>query len=581
MSGRAGGLLAGMLLAITALGCISHAPADLVLTNGKIVTVDPELGEVEALASRNGRIIAVGDAQFIAGLIGPDTQVLDLHGRTAIPGFIEGHAHFTGMGEAARNLDLSGVDSWDEVVTMVAEAARRAKPGEWILGRGWHQEKWSRAPQPSVEGFPTHHALSAVSPENPVCLRHASGHACFFNQKAMELAGVDSGTGDPEGGEILKDEAGQPIGIFRETAQALVGRAHMKELAQRTQEEAEADLRQVIRLADQECLSKGVTSFQDAGSPFSTVDVMKKMAQEGKLGTRLWVMIRDSNSRLAEKLPAYRMTGVGEDRLTVRAIKRTLDGALGSRGAWLLTPYTDSPESTGLATASIESVTETARLAAIHGFQLCVHAIGDRANREVLDLYEKTLKEHSLLKDHRWRVEHAQHLHPSDIPRFAGLGVIASMQGVHCTSDGPWVTARLGEERARTGAYVWRRLIESGALVTNGTDAPVEDVDPLKSYYASVTRRMPDGSAFYPDQKMSRIEALQSYTIHCARAAFEEQIKGSLTPGKLADIVVLTKDILTVPEEEILDTRVLMTIVGGKLLYLNEDATREGFVSVP
>ena len=554
-------ILAGLCFSV--IGC-THA--DLVLKNGKIVTLEDDIGEVRALAVRGGRILAVGDDASIERYVGPFTKVIDLGGKLAIPGFIEGHGHFTSIGQAQLNLNLMNVTNWDEVIAMVAAAAKKAEPGEWIIGRGWHQEKWDRVPSPNVEGFPTHESLSAVSPDNPVCLRHASGHACFSNAKAMELAGVDSNTPDPPGGEILKTAAGQPIGIFREAAQDLVSRVQRASLDD-SPEATEARLRRIIKLADRECLSKGLTSFQDAGSSLATIDTFKKMVEQGEIGTRLWVMIRSSNERLAANLDKYRMIGAGDDHLTVRAIKRGIDGALGSRGAWLLQPYTDSPESTGLNTASVASVTETARLAKKHGFQLCVHAIGDRANREVLDIFEQAYKKTPPMVDARWRMEHAQHLSPSDIPRFGALGVIASMQGIHCTSDAPYVRARLGSQRAEEGAYVWRKLIDSGAVVSNGTDAPVEDVSPIQCFYATVTRRLKDGSTFYPQQKLSRIEALKTYTINCAYAAFEEDIKGTLKPGKLADIVVLSNNILTCPDDKILDTKVLYTMVGGKVLY--------------
>jgi predicted amidohydrolase YtcJ len=314
-------------------------------------------------------------------------------------------------------------------------------------------------------------------------------------------------------------------------------------------------------------LAKGVTSFHDAGSDFETVDLLREMADDGALGVRLYVMIRTSNDELAEKLADYPLVGYADHHLTVRALKRSIDGALGPHGAWLLEPYSDMPESRGLNTATVESVTETARLAMLHDFQLNVHAIGDRANRETLDIFERAFRDDPPEADRRWRVEHAQHLHPDDIPRFADLGVIASMEGIHATSDAPWVVPRLGEQRAREGAYVWRTLMESGAVVTNGTDAPVEDVDPLASFYATVTRKTKDGTAFYPEQRLTRAEALQTYTINGAYAAFEENIKGTLTPGKLADITVLSKDILTVPEEEILTTDVVYTIVGGEVRY--------------
>ncbi len=541
--------------------------ADLVLRNGKIVTVDPGRPHAEAIAVRGDTILAVGSNKEIAPYVGEKTQVIELAGKLTIPGFIEGHGHFTGIGQAKMNLDLMAVKNWDQIVGMVAEAARKAKPGDWILGRGWHQEKWDRVPSPNVEGFPSHGSLSKVSPDNPVLLTHASGHASFANAKAMELAGVTRATPNPPGGEILHDRDGNPLGVFRETAQALLRKALANARARRPAAEVEAESRRAVELATRECLSKGITSFQDAGSSFETIDLFKKLAGEGKLGLRLWVMVREDNEALKNKLAQYKILDLGDRRLTVQAIKRSIDGALGSRGAWLLEPYADLPSSTGLNTTPVEEIRETARLALQHGFQLCVHAIGDRANRETLDIFEKAFQSHSGKKDLRWRVEHAQHLHLADIPRFGKLGVIASMQGIHCTSDAPWVVKRLGEKRAREGAYVWQRLMKSGAVVSNGTDAPVEDVSPIASFYASVSRRLVDGSVFYPDQRMSRQEALKSYTLDAAYAAFEEGVKGSLKPGKLADITVLSRDIVTVPENELPGTDVLYTIVGGKVAY--------------
>ena len=298
---------------------------------------------------------------------------------------------------------------------------------------------------------------------------------------------------------------------------------------------------------------------------------MKSMVDDGRLGIRLWVMLRESNEALAARGADYRMVGYGNNHLTVRAIKRSIDGALGSRGAWLLEPYSDSPESTGLNTTTPESISNTAAWAIANDFQLCVHAIGDRANRETLDIFQRVFEANPDKSDLRWRDEHTQHLHPDDIPRFAELGVIASMQGVHCTSDAPYVVARLGEQRAEQGAYVWKTLLETGAVVSNGTDAPVEDVSPLASYYATVSRKLADGSVFYPDQRLSRLEALQTYTINSAFAAFEEDIKGSLSVGKLADITVLSKDVMTISEDEIPSTEVVYTIVGGKVLYSQSD----------
>ena len=545
-------------------------PADLVLINGKVVTVDEANPEAEALAIQDDKIIAVGSSREIKAYISEKTQVIDLEGKLAIPGFMDSHGHFLSLGESKLELNLRQAKSWDEIVAMVAKAVKKVKPGEWILGSGWHQEKWDKIPEPNIDGLPYHHKLSQVSPENPVLLSHASGHSCLANAKAMELAGINNKTPDPEGGEIVRDARGYPIGAFRETAQGLVGRALKEYRAKLTPEQIEAQERKAVELAVQECLSKGVTSFYDAGSSFRNIDLFKKLAEEGKLGIRLWVMINEDNERLREHLAEYKILGLGNYHLTVRAVKRFMDGALGSHGAWLLDPYTDLPSSKGLNTTPIDVIKETAEIAINHDFQLCTHAIGDRANRAVLNVYEEAFKAHPDKKDLRWRVEHAQHLHPRDIPRFGQLGIIASMQGIHCTSDGPWVIKRLGEKRAEEGAYVWQKLMASGAIICNGTDTPVEDVDPISCFYASVTRKLKDGTYFYPDQKMSREQALRSYTLNGAYAAFAEDTLGSLTPGKLADITVLSKDIMTVAEDEIPKAEVVYTIVGGKIMYKKE-----------
>jgi len=557
-------LAAGMILAGTAQ---KPEPADLVLVGGKIVTMDEAKPQAEALAVRGDRIVAVGTSQEIKAYIGGQTRVLDLRGKLAVPGLIDSHVHFMGIGESKQSLDLTKARSWEEIVAMVGEAAERARPGQWIIGRGWHQEKWDKTPEPNIGGLPYHHSLSRVSPDNPVILEHASGHSTIANAKAMELAGVSAQTPNPQGGEIIKNRDGEPIGTFLETAQGLIYRAQEAALNRRTVEQVEADSRLTASLASQECLSKGLTSVHDAGASFATIDLYKRLADENRLGVRINAMIGEGNNRLRERIKDAFLIGYANHQVTVRSIKRLIDGALGAHGAWLFEPYADLPSSTGLNTEPLADLRETARIAVENGFQLCIHAIGDRANRETLDIYEEAFRAHPDKKNLRWRIEHAQHVSAADIPRFGGLGVIASMQGVHATSDGPWVPKRLGQQRAEEGAYAWRKLVASGALMANGTDAPVEDVDPIPCFYALVTRRMKNGQVFFGDQRLSRPEALRAYTLNGAIASFEEGVKGSLTPGKLADITVLSRDIMTVPEEDILKTRVLATIVGGKILY--------------
>ena len=542
-------------------------PATLVLRNGKVVTVDAAMPEAQAIAIRGDRIVAVGTNQVIQQYVGAATQVIDLRGRLAIPGLVESHGHFMGLGQSKMTLDLMDVKDWDQIVSMVADAARQAKPGEWILGRGWHQEKWASVPTPNVEGFPFHDALSKVSPNNPVMLTHASGHASFVNARAMEAAGITAATQNPSGGEILKNPAGQPIGLLRETASGIAGRALDAWRAKKTAAERDLDARRQIELAVKASLEAGITSFQDAGANFGTIDVFKRVASEGGLGIRLWVMVRDSNDNLRAKLGQYRAVGLNDHHLTIAAIKVTADGALGSRGAWMLAPYSDSPASVGLPTNSPESIAETSQIALEQNVQLCVHAIGDRANREVLNVYERAFKSRPNQKDLRWRVEHAQHISAADIPRFGQLGVIPVMQGIHATSDAPYVLARLGATRADEGAYPWQKLMKSGAIIANGTDVPVERIDPMANFHATITRKTKDGSVFYGDQKMTRAEALKSYTWNGAFAAKEDALKGSLAPGKLADITVLSKDIMTVAEDEIPSTTVVYTIVGGKVAY--------------
>ncbi|RPJ01651.1 MAG: amidohydrolase [Candidatus Aminicenantes bacterium] len=553
-----------VLLIVNRRQKLAAETADLILVNGKIVTVDDRFPTATWIALHGDRISALGsDPKGFNRHVGSGTEIIDLGGALTVPGLIESHGHFTGLGQSQTVLDLTKASSWDDIVALVAGAAKKAKPGEWILGRGWHQDKWDRAPEPGVDGLPVHESLSQVTPENPVVLTHASGHSSLANAKAMELSKITAATTNPEGGEIVRDAKGNAIGAFLETAQSLV----RYEAGHDTPEEGTARTRELIGLASRECLANGITTFHDAGASLSTVDLYKAMAEEGALPIRLYVMLSAGSKTLAEKGLAYRMIGAAGNHLTVRAIKRLMDGALGSHGAWLLEPYADLPASTGLNTESIEEMKATAKFAIENGFQLATHAIGDRGNRETLDIYEEAFKAHPDKTDLRWRIEHAQHLSAADIPRFAALGVIPAMQAIHCTSDAPWVLKRLGEKRAGEGAYVWRKLMDAGSKIPIGTDVPVEPVNPMANFFAAVTRRLKDGTTFFPGQKMTRDEALRAYTINGAYAAFETGLKGSLVPGKLADLTVLSRDILTCPEDDILTTEVLYTIIGGKVAY--------------
>lgn len=542
--------------------------AELVLNNAQVYTVNKNQPLAEAVAVKKGRIIFVGSNRDVKKYIDNKTEVIDCKGQFVMPGFIEGHGHIHGLGASLVNLNLMHVKNWDEIVQMVAEAAKKAKPGDWIIGRGWHQEKWNPAPKKNHLGYPYHDELSKVSPDNPVFLSHASGHAGFANAKAMELAGIDASTKSPAGGEIVKDKNGVITGVLEETAQGLISRTYNEYLNKLSMDERKAVWQKMIALAENECLKKGVTSFQDAGSSLQDVAWLKDLAQLGKLNIRHWVMVRAGNNVLRNNVKIF--TGENEkyDFLTVKAIKVSMDGALGSYGAWLLEPYSDRAGWTGQPTYNIDSLKAIADFAWKNNLQLCVHAIGDRANREVINIYAGQINQDKQ-KDHRWRVEHAQHVNPADIPRFKEWNVIASMQGIHCTSDAPFVPKRLGEKRSEEGAYVWKSFLKAGVVVNNGTDTPVEDVDPIASFYASVTRKLKDGTVFYPLQKMTREEALYSYTMANAYAAFQEKEKGSLEIGKLADIVVLSNNLLTCREEDIQKTNVVMTIVGGKVKYSN------------
>lgn len=545
--------------------------ADVVILGGTIYTVNEKQPTVEAVVVLNDKIAFTGKEKEAREWIGDSTRVIDLQGKTMTPGFIEGHGHLMGVGFNELDLDLSGITNFDELVEKVRMAASTAKPGQWILGRGWHQDKWDAKPTDMVKGYPSHYALSKVSPDNPVFLSHASGHMSLVNAKAMEIAGVNQlsveslNKSGGEGGEIIRDEHGNPTGLFNENAENLVARF----IPQSDQDR----LSRALELAIQACHRNGITSFHDAGVSRETIALFEKFKREGKLDLRLYVMLTGWDRDLVHEWLKKGPEVDPDNLLTIRSIKLNCDGALGSRGAWLLEPYTDRKDFYGMATLSMDTVLATSRLALTSGFQVCSHAIGDRANREILDRYEIALKENPAVKDSRFRIEHAQHLHPQDIPRFGQLGVIPAMQAIHMSSDRPWAIDRLGEKRIKEGAYMWQSLLKSGAKIVNGTDAPVEPINPIPCFYASVTRMtlkgQPEGG-YEPSEKMTREQALRSYTLDAAYGAFEETSKGSIEVGKLADFTIFSDDIMTVADTAILNTTVAMTILGGKVVFEKE-----------
>lgn len=557
------------LLTVYLTGCSEKkTPADLIIRGGTIYTVEEGSPVVEAVAVSGDKIVFTGDLKDVSKYEGENTRIIDLQGKTMTPGFIEGHGHFMGLGYNELNLDLMSVTSYEELVEKVKEAVAKAQPGQWIVGRGWHQDKWTTKPEIMFKGFQTHQLLSSVSPNNPVFLRHASGHAGFANAKAMQIAGVNQLSVEKldkdlgEGGEIILDNLGNPTGIFNERAQGLIAQ-HIPESTEETDSQA-------LQLAIAASLRNGITSFHDAGVSRENLQLFRKFKNENKLNTRLYVMLTGFDSELIYEWFKKGPEIDSSNLLTIRAIKLNCDGALGSRGAWLLEPYTDRPDFSGMATLSMDTVMKISREGLKYGFQVCSHAIGDRANKEILDRYEIAFKDNPEVKDHRFRIEHAQHLQQTDIPRFGELGVIPAMQAIHLSSDRPWAIDRLGEKRIKEGAYMWQSLLKSGAKIVNGTDVPVEPINPIASFFASVTRQTLAGEpkgGYEPEEKMTRVQALRSYTLDAAYGAFEEKIKGSIASGKLADFTVFSQDLMTVPDDKILSTEVSMTILGGKVLY--------------
>ncbi len=532
-------------------------PADLIVTNARIYTVDDAHPLADALAVRGGRVAFVGDTRGALALRGPPTRVVDLGGRTVIPGMVDAHGHVSGLGSALAIVDLTGASSYDEIIARVAARAKTAAPGQWITGRGWDQNRWGDT------RFPTHDKLTAAIPNNPVVLERVDGHAILANKPAMDAAKLTAATKDPAGGHVERNAAGAPAGVFVDNAMALVGRVMPAT--------SRADEKRQIRAAITEAQRWGLTGAHDAGASATVLDIYEELGKAGQLDFRLYAMIsggRDESAEVEKWFARGPQSGLYGGTLWVRSVKLYADGALGSRGAALLDPYTDDPHNNGLLVSPPEFIQEIATKALKAGFQVNTHAIGDRGNRVSLDAYEAALKAVPTA-DHRFRIEHAQILNYADITRFATLGVIPSMQASHQTSDMYWAGRRLGVERL-PGAYAWRALLDAGVVIPNGSDFPVEQVNPLISFHAAFSRQdaenWPPGG-WYPEQRMTRDEALKSITIWPAYAAFQEKELGSLSPGKYADFVVLDQDIMRIPAELVLRTRVLSTWVGGRAVY--------------
>lgn len=542
---------------LQAQAATGQAPADLIITNARVYTVDEAHPLAEAFAVRAGRVTFVGDARGAMTLRGPQTRVVDLGGKTVIPGMVDAHGHVSGLGTALAVVDLTGASSYDEIIARVVAKAKTVTAGTWITGRGWDQNRWGNT------AFPTHDKLTAALPNHPVALTRVDGHALLANKRAMDAAGLSAATRDPSGGHIERAADGAPSGVFVDNAQALVQRV----VPNPTRDEQKKQIQAAIA----EAHKWGLTGVHDAGEGQEVLDIFEELGKAGQLNFRLYAMIsggRDESALLDKWFARGPQSGLYGGMLWIRSIKLYADGALGSRGAALLDPYTDDAKNSGLILTPPDYIKAVAVKALKTGFQVNTHAIGDRGNRVALDLYEAALKEVPTA-DHRFRVEHAQIVDHADIPRFVTLGVIPSMQASHQTSDMYWAGTRLGVSRLN-GAYAWRSFIDAGVIVPNGSDFPVEQVNPLISFHAAFTRQDADNwppAGWYPDQRMTRAEALKSITLWPAFAAFQEKDMGSLTIGKFADFVVLDQDLMRVAPELILKTHVLSTWVGGKSVY--------------
>jgi predicted amidohydrolase YtcJ len=535
-------------------------PADLLLINGNVYTVTEKQAQAQAIAVKGDRIVFVGSNAAAKKYEGPKTRVIDLHGATVMPGMTDAHYHFIGVGQREMNLNLEGITNLEDFLAKVKARVDQAKPGEWVTGRGWIETFW----KPPV--FPTRWDLDKIAPNNPVFLTRADGHGAVANSAALKLGNVNKESKDPFGGQVLRDkDSREPNGMLLDNAQAFVAR----QIPARTED----DIDQAVVLANKRSVELGWTQVQDPGGSFDDVEHYKKLYGEGKLKIRIYKAVYGPGAqadRLLREGPTIEAYG---NRLNVRAIKVVSDGALGSRGAALLEPYSDAPDSKGFLRVKEDELLPMLKSALAKGIQVETHAIGDYANRWVLDEYEKALKSvpaaQRKIAEPRWRIEHSQIVNPTDIPRFAKLGIIPSMQPSHAIGDLHFVPSRIGIERTK-GAYAWNTFLKSGVIIPGGSDAPVERGEPMIEFYAAVARkdiRGFSGEGWHPEEKVTREQALKMFTIWPAYVAFEEDLRGSIEVGKLADLTVLSADIMKIPEMEILKTHCVMTVIGGEIVF--------------
>jgi len=549
-----------MIVTLSVLALLlQQAPADLVLRNAKVYTANDRQPRVEAVAIRGDKIAFVGRNADANRLIGPNTKVVDLRGAAVFPGFTDAHVHLSGVGGREMTLNLEGTTSLEDFLTRVKARVDSTRPGQWVTGRGWIETFW----KPPV--FPTRQDLDRIAPNHPVVLRRADGHASIANSAALRLANITRASVAPAGGAINKDADGEPTGMLIDRAQDLVGRL----VPGPTDEEQD---QQILKGVKREIML-GWTQIQDAEGSWSAVERMRRLYRDGKIKLRIYKMIRGPGPDADTLLARGASLNEFGNRLTVRTIKVAMDGALGSRGAALLAPYTDDPRTSGLVTTDTVAYKKMLLGALRNGIQVATHAIGDRGNRLTLDFYERAMQEvpaeQRKVAEPRWRDEHSQIVNTADIPRFKQLGVIASMQPSHAIGDLYFAPARLGMERL-TGAYAWQSLLMLGVPLAGGSDAPVERGEPLIEFYAAVARKDTQGRSgdgWHPEEKMTREQALKAFTVWAAFAAFEETVRGTIEPGKLADLTVFDKDIMTVRELDILKAKNLMTIINGEIVY--------------